>query len=562
MTPTTLSMDKLFFGHEYPGANINSRIAGRDAEIERLAASIVAEGLLQPLLVCPGPDDGAYYVIDGNRRLAACRKVLADGNPLPVIIRDDVTPTDALRVSLASNEHVPMHPVDRFEAFAAVHAAEIAAGADEAAAVAEIARHYATTEIKVRRSLALGRLSANVREAWRSGKIDQQTAQAFTLAADQDQQDEVLARLSEKHTLTPYAIRAQLIGNDHIPKKLAFVGIEAYEAAGGTVIRDLFEGRHGVSDPVLLQKMVDDKLAQICRDLVAYGWKWAETFGAVGMESYSWNRVDAEPRYEPGEKERLDEIDATLDINLDIEEDELSALRDEAQRIEAAAHLRGISAERKASSGCVVDIDSDGNLDIEYGYIRPDGKKVRAAAGKDNAEPVGLSVALQQRLVEQCLNAVRDALAEVAKTTDPLTKELIKITLTVLGKNSDLKPLLDSLPSNAIDTALKANFDAEDYLKHCGATLRLAAIVEALPKDAVERASKFVGAKLTEFALANVPKTGWLPDGFRPAHYANPLAAAKTTPEKKTPAKPKAKAPAKPKAKKTTAKKPTQTKKA
>lgn len=86
---------------------------------------------------------GLYFVIDGNRRLAAMRALADDGTidkayPVPAIIDTQLTPLDALRKSLTANiEKLPLHPVDQHETFAKVNEA--------GAPPEEIAARYAVT---------------------------------------------------------------------------------------------------------------------------------------------------------------------------------------------------------------------------------------------------------------------------------------------------------------------------------------------------------------------------------------------------------------------------------
>jgi ParB family transcriptional regulator, chromosome partitioning protein len=58
-----------------------------------------------------------------------------------------------------------------------------------------------------------------------------------------------------------------------------FVGLPVYQAAGGSVRRDLFaEGEQGVyiCDPIKLTQLANEKLAGAAEDLKADGWKWVE----------------------------------------------------------------------------------------------------------------------------------------------------------------------------------------------------------------------------------------------------------------------------------------------
>jgi ParB family chromosome partitioning protein len=54
-----------------------------------------------------------------------------------------------------------------------------------------------------------------------------------------------------------------------------FVGAEAYEAAGGIILRDLFEHDDGgwLQDPALLNRLVGEKLTIKAERVRAEGWK-------------------------------------------------------------------------------------------------------------------------------------------------------------------------------------------------------------------------------------------------------------------------------------------------
>ena len=104
----------------------NIRKTDPRGNLEELAASIAAHGLIQNLTVRPVGPNGKkratdYEVVAGGRRLAALkllvkRKHLAKDFQVPckVVGRDDAT-----EVSLAENMvRTPLHPADQFDAFA------------------------------------------------------------------------------------------------------------------------------------------------------------------------------------------------------------------------------------------------------------------------------------------------------------------------------------------------------------------------------------------------------------------------------------------------------------
>jgi len=58
-------------------------------------------------------------------------------------------------------------------------------------------------------------------------------------------------------------------------RRAVFVGAEAYEAAGGTVLRDLFQGDDGgwLEDVALLDRLVADRLQAEAEAISCEGWK-------------------------------------------------------------------------------------------------------------------------------------------------------------------------------------------------------------------------------------------------------------------------------------------------
>ena len=87
-------------------------------------------------------------------------------------------------------------------------------------------------------------------------------------------------RSSRSYNKEPYYIRRQLTEGAvrAADKRAQFVGVDAYEAAGGVVMRDLFEHDDGgwLQDPALLDRLVDREAQAEAETLRAEGWKWIE----------------------------------------------------------------------------------------------------------------------------------------------------------------------------------------------------------------------------------------------------------------------------------------------
>lgn len=252
--------------------------------IDSLAASIAADGLIQNLTVTPR-EDGKFEVVAGERRRRAIaqlvkNKTWASDVTVPCVIRE---PEDATFLSYTENaERVAMHPADAIRAFAAM--------AGEGHGEEAIAHRYGYDPREVRKMLALAALSSKVLRALASDKIDVETAQAFTLTDDHARQERIL-----KHARTAYEVRRQLtdtkIATTH--RLFRFVGIEAYEQAGGTITRDLFDdaGEGYADQGELLAQLIDAKLDAARLAAEAGGWGEVIAAQSTPYESYNWHRL-------------------------------------------------------------------------------------------------------------------------------------------------------------------------------------------------------------------------------------------------------------------------------
>ncbi len=204
-------------------------------DITGLAANIMAHGLLQNLQVSPNGE--TYEVVAGGRRLAALKylakqKKIAADYGVACEVREG---PDATEISLAENEmREAMHPADQFDAFKKL--------AEDGKGEEEIAVRFGVTPHTVRQRLKLAVVSPKLIAAYRKGTMTLDCLMAFTVADDHRTQEKVWAGLPNYARHRADAIRDALT-EKHIAadSKLArFVGMDAYEAAGGAVLRDLF----------------------------------------------------------------------------------------------------------------------------------------------------------------------------------------------------------------------------------------------------------------------------------------------------------------------------------
>ena len=412
----TLPLNVLRHGHDAdaPEGVVNVRVANRLDGIDELAASIGALGLLQPLIVVIAA--GLAYVADGNRRLAALMRLAAAGT-IPADAEVDVIECDAetaREAGLAANlNQVAMHEADQVAAFAEMEQA----GAKPKA----IATRFGVSLPHVKRMLALGSVSPLILDAWRSGKhgvgIDE--VKAFTLAPSVAEQERVFDKLSARGgSFWSNHIRDELGAGRSTETMLKRVGLDAFKAAGGHVVKDLFGDQAAVSDPALLKRLSDERLVARRDEIRADGWAWAEIEDDLPPGArYSWSTLHSSRR-EPTEAEaaRLREIEAFLEADDDdasVEDAAVQAAIAEAHAIEASLVAQP-GPDDRARSGCVVSWNYDASIHVREFVLRPEdvkAAKASAAATGEGVDPEakGLSSALIDRLSVQLTQAVQDS---------------------------------------------------------------------------------------------------------------------------------------------------------
>ena len=354
----------------------------------QLRASIAAHGLLKNLVARPDePDaDGVerFAVVAGGRRFWALKALAENGtlhadHPVPCKI---VAKEEAAELSTAENvNHLPMHPADQVVAFAGL----VRSGAT----VAAIAARFGVSERLVEQRLRLGNAAPELIDAYRAEAIDLETLKAFAVTTDHERQRAVFEQVtSQGHRPNAWQVR-RLLTEERVPANAAmarFVGVDAYEAAGGPVLRDLFadEYENGVwlEDPKLLTELATQRLATAAAEL-ATRWKWAEAMVEVDWSATArYGRIRPQPS-EPtdAEKVEIERLRTRHDEIATMEEHEWTdELAEEAEGIEM--HLDAIEAEVDGRStfgpedlglaGCIATIGRDGSLHVIEGLVKPE----------------------------------------------------------------------------------------------------------------------------------------------------------------------------------------------
>ncbi len=367
--------------------NVRKTPADESAQAQ-LAASIRAHGLLENLVArADGADDDGderFAVVAGGRRLAALKALAGDG----AIDADYAVPCriapngNAGELSLAENVvRVAMHPADQVVAFSAL--------ASDGVSVTAIAARFGVSERLVEQRLRLGNAAPELLDAYRDEAIDLETLKAFAVTPDTERQLAVWEQLSaQDYRPTAWQVK-RLLTEERVSGSSAlaqYVGVEAYEAAGGPLMRDLFADEHeaGVwfEDPALLNDLAMTKLKAVADEL-STRWKWAEARTELDWREVArFGRVHPQPGEPTGEESaeiqrlrtRHDEL-----ANLDDEdwteelEAEAEAIQERLDAIEGAVQDRArFRREDFTIAGAIATVGRDGTLQVIQGLVKPE----------------------------------------------------------------------------------------------------------------------------------------------------------------------------------------------
>ena len=402
------------------------------AEIKALAASIAAVGMLQYPVVEPeigprGNPTGNYLVNAGEgRRLAQWlrvkRKEIDAREPIPCVLD---TEHNGIEISLAENAiRCDMHPADQYEAFAKLHA--------EGMSAEDIAARFGVTAAVVRQRLKLGAVSPKLMALYRKGEMNLDQLSAFAITDDHERQERVWSELPNfqrsregiLHALSEGQVRSD-------DRRALFVGAKAYEAAGGVIVRDLFDAEGGgfFADAELLNRLAREKLQRHADKVAAEGWRWVAAEPKLDRETCgNMRRVFAKPvPLSKIERKRLRKLETRYDALCDKYPDGDVPADDAAKlgRIEAA-----IEALRKeeftkpdlALAGAFVSLGGDGSVRIERGFVRAEDEpksKAEVKAKRPAKDADGLAPVSEKLVVELTAyrtSALRNELAQQPAT--------------------------------------------------------------------------------------------------------------------------------------------------
>jgi ParB family chromosome partitioning protein len=365
-------------------ANVRRIKAG--VSVEELADDIARRTLLQSLTVRPilddeGAETGMFEVPAGGRRFRALellvkQKRLARNAPIPCVVRTEGL---AEEDSLAENiQRAPLHPLDQFRAFLTLR--------EKGKSEEEIAAAFFVSVAVVRQRLRLASVSPKLLDVYAEDGMTLDQLMSFTVNPDHTRQEQVWEALQRSYTKEPHQIRRMLTEGAvrASDKRAQFVGVEAYQNAGGIILRDLFNADDGgwLQDPGLLDRLVTEKLNREAEIIQAEGWKWIEVSPDFPYgHTYDLRRLigaqrpltEDEIASHDALRAELDRLEESYCQTEDIPEDVDRRLA-EIEAALAAFEERPVVYDptEVARAGAFVSIDGSGVLRIERGYVRPE----------------------------------------------------------------------------------------------------------------------------------------------------------------------------------------------
>jgi ParB family transcriptional regulator, chromosome partitioning protein len=274
---------------------------------------------------------------------------------------------------------------------------------DEGKGIEDVALAFGVSLLTVQRRLKLAAVSPKLLALYREddGKINLDQLMALAISDDHATQERVFFDAHEWDR-APAALKRRLTAGEVEAAgnaRVRFVGVEAYEAAGGIVRRDLFDDEQGrfLSDPDLLTRLAGEKLEAIAATVREEGWAWVEA--RVELDSMALRQFAPceHTVRKPTADEKAELAALTLrQAELEQESDALEAAHAwngpdseriglegediEMRRRAIQGGLKVWSAVTKARAGVIVTISREGDAEVIRGLLREADRKALEAA--------------------------------------------------------------------------------------------------------------------------------------------------------------------------------------
>jgi ParB family chromosome partitioning protein len=259
----------------------------------------------------------------------------------------------------------------------------------------------------VQRRLKLANVSPRLLADYRADGVTLDQLMALAITDDHGAQ-ELAFYESPQWQRSPQALREHLTHDEIDASRDALarlVGVEAYQAAGGGMRRDLFsDAQQGIylTDTALLDTLARNKLEAVADSIRVEGWSWVEVAPrATHAQLHAFQRARRTCR-DPNKSEakriaklqaRQQELQDRLDDD-DLSDEEEQALHEEIDRLGDALEaieqsLTRYAPDVLAMAGAVVSVDHMGGVVVHRGLLREEQAKALRAQARQGAGDMG-----------------------------------------------------------------------------------------------------------------------------------------------------------------------------
>ena len=177
--------------------------------LAELADSIRVQGVVQPLVVTPGPHE-TYVIVAGERRWRAAE--MAGLEEVPVVVRENVGDRQLLEMALVENlQRADLNPIEEGEAYRSLK--ETFGLSQE-----EIGRQVGKGRSTITNALRLLRLPEEIQDMIRNGRLT--AGQARPLLAFKDRREQTrLAREAVSKSLSARELEQRVVAGDQPPPR-------------------------------------------------------------------------------------------------------------------------------------------------------------------------------------------------------------------------------------------------------------------------------------------------------------------------------------------------------
>lgn len=192
-----------------------------EADLEELVQSVRLQGVVQPIVVTPGPD-GIYTIVAGERRWRAAQK--AGLAAVPVVVREVSDERELLELALVENlQRSDLNPLEEAEAYRTLqqtfHLSQ-----------EEIALRVGKARATVTNALRLLKLPPEVQALVREGRLTAGQARPLLALGDSKAQIE-LAEQVVRRGYSAREVERRVASREKTPRRTVQAAAEAHAAA-------------------------------------------------------------------------------------------------------------------------------------------------------------------------------------------------------------------------------------------------------------------------------------------------------------------------------------------